>query len=742
MIMSWLCGFSFSAAAELGFKHGEWPFSPLERPTTPEVNHKDWVRNPIDNFILAELEKKGLEPNPRADKLTLLRRVTFDLTGLAPTPDEQQAFLADESADAYGRIVDRLLGSLRYGERWAQHWLDVVRYAETAGFKKDDLRPVAYKYRDYVIKALNADLPYNRFISQQLAGDELEPDNPEALIATGLSRLYPEETNASNFRLGRQEILDDITDITGVTFLGLTIGCAKCHDHKFDPIRQVDFYRLQAFFTPMIARDDVPAATPQERDEYDRRLAAWEAATKDLRAQIDALLAAKREAALAEALEPFDADTQKAVRTPAEQRSSLDKQLASLAMSTVQRSIDSVPKYLEGELKHKYEELATKLAALEPLRPAPLPSTMSITDAGPLAPSTFRLATGNYQKPLEEVGPGFPLFLGLSEPDIHPATLRRSQTTGRRSALAQWLCRPDHPLTTRVMVNRLWQHHFGEGIIASPNDFGAMGDDPTHPRLLDWLASEFVSRGWSMKAMHRLILTSATYCQSTSVDPKNPRHVQAQVADPANHLLWHGRRKRLEAEAIRDLLLQMAGQLNLRMYGPSARPELPQSLMVSRYAWDPDSKQQDRNRRSVYVFARRNMRYPMLGAFDPPDMINSCARRSTTTTAPQALTLLNGDFAAAQSRFWAGVLTSQPSSDAGLIEAAYVQAYGRRPGADEIQAAERFLALQSEKIAAAGEIAPSSLPEPVPPDVWPAKAAAIVDFCHALLNSTELLYID
>ncbi len=316
-----------AADQPIGFTHGDSPFQPLKKPAIPAVKRIDWVKNSIDAFVLARLEAKGLQPSPRAEKLPLLRAVTYDLIGLPPTPEEQQAFVADDSPDAYERVVDRLLASPRYGERWAQHWFDVVRFAETDGFKNDGLRPNAYKYRDYVIAALNDDLPYDRFIRQQIAGDELEPNNPRALIATGLNRLYPDELNASDLRQRRQEMLDDVTDVTASTFLGITLGCARCHDHKFDPITQVDYYRFQAIFAPMAPRDDLVAATPQRQAEFHRRQIAWERATAGIRAEIDALVKPARDQLIEEASQGFDADTRNALALPPEHRSPLQQQL-------------------------------------------------------------------------------------------------------------------------------------------------------------------------------------------------------------------------------------------------------------------------------------------------------------------------------------------------------------------------------------------------------------------------------
>jgi hypothetical protein len=728
------------------FRHGKWPFFPPVRPTVPEVKDKTWVRNSIDAFVLHALETKALVPNSEAEKLALLRRVTFDLTGLPPTPDEQTAFLADQSPRAYENVVDRLLASPRYGERWAQHWLDVVRYAETDGFKEDAHRPNAYKYRDYVIRAFNNDLPYDRFIRQQLAGDELEPDNPEALVATGYCRLYPDEYNAADVRQRRQELLDDVTDTTGLVFLGLTMGCAQCHNHKFDKILQTDYYQLQAFFTPMLPRDDLPDAMRSEREEFAKKQAVWEKATAEIRAEIEKFTSPAIKKARDQALEKFNAEVVTAIHTPAAERTALQEQIAYQASKyTAPMELAALGK-LGAADKKRYDELQAKLAKFDAIKPSPLPTARGIVDADKPPPPTFRLAAGSLKHPAEPVDPGFPSFLGAAAPEITPPA-GNPISTGRRSALAAWLTRKDHPLTARIIVNRLWQYHFGQGIVATPNDFGAAGEPPTHPELLDWLAVEFVDSGWSLKGMHRLMVTSATYRQSALVDSKNESHAKARTVDPSNKLLWHARRQRLTGEALRDAVLQVAGDLDLRMYGPSVHPSLPDGL--GNYAWKPDPKAEDRNRRSLYVVAKRNLRLPLLDAFDLPDMHNSCARRSSTTTAPQALLMLNSEFALGAARRWAGRLLAQspaadpPSGDRALVAAAYRQAYAREPTGAELDMCAKFIADQSGELArqsAAPE--KDTLPDPLPKSDSPAHAAAIVDFCHSLLNSNEFLYVD
>jgi hypothetical protein len=673
----------------------------------------------VDRFLLARLQAAGLSPNPRADKLTLLRRVTYDLTGLPPTVAEQDAFLADQSPDAYERVVDRLLASPHFGERWAQHWLDLVRYAETDGFKADDFRPTAHLYRDYVIRAFNADLPYDRFVRQQLAGDELEPCNPDALVATGFCRLYPDEYNAANLEQRRQEILDDVTEVTGLTFLGLTVGCARCHDHKFDPILQTDYFRLQAFFAPLQPRDDVVVADAERRKEYEARLAQWEAETKELRVAMEALIADKREEMRKGALTKFRTEIQDAVRTPPAERTPYQRQIAAMAEKQMTRAEKDAPAKMAAEQKKKYQEMEKQLAACPVKPPEPLPTAMAAGDVGAVAPPTHLLAGGDWRKPQQELQPGFPVVLGDDPPDVRPP--HGGTSTGRRAALARWLTRPDHPLTARVIANRLWQHHFGVGLVATPSDFGKQGEPPTHPELLDWLAVELVEHGWSLKHLHRLMVTSAAYCQSSRVDPDSPGHARALKVDEGNKLLWHARRRRLEGEALRDAMLAVSGDLNPRMFGPSARPRLPEKL--SSYAWKPDPRPEDQNRRSIYVLAKRNLRYPLLEAFDLPDMHNSCACRPRTVTAPQALVLLNGELAQERAAAWATALRRAHGDDArALVVGAYRAAFARPPDDDELDHARRFLDRQTALL---------DLPE-----------RALADFCHALLNANEFEWVD
>ena len=716
----------------------KWPFTPLCRPAMPEIKQGDGVRNPIDRFVRARLEQAKLAPNPPADKIVLLRRVTYDLTGLAPTLAERDAFLHDQSPEAYEHVVDRFLSSPHFGERWAQHWLDIVRFAETEGYKVDRFRDDAYRYRDHVIRAFNDNMPFDRFLSQQIAGDELEPDNPDAAVAMGFWRLHMEESNGSNYRRIRQDILDDNTDVFASVFFGLTFSCARCHNHKFDPITQKDYYSLQAFITPLIQRDNVPLVSKEEQARYAKQLANWERETKSWRDQVEKMVEKHAKDIFAEQIVALDRETQTAILTPESKRTPEQKQMAVLASKQLFMRQSKAFRRLTPEQRVIFDDLRKKIVDLDALKPAPLPVAMSAVDVGPEVPVTRLLGGGNYLRPREEVSPDFPVFLTTEKPRIvRPAA--RPESTGRRSALAHWLTRPDHPLTARVIANRVWQRYLGKGIVGSPNDFGAQGEKPTHPELLDFLASELVRQDWKLKSLHRMIVTSATYMQSSSPE-LNTAEAAAHRVDPRNSLLWHARSRRRDAESLRDVSLQVGGRLNTRMYGPSAQPELPMPVSESRYAWYPDAREEDRNRRSIYVVVRRNLLYPLFTAFDAPDRLSSCPERAVTTSPLQALAMLDSKFAMNQAESMASALLEKHGSNVlTLIRQAYLLAYSREPTADEVGSAQRFLDRQA-RLTLPGN--PGPMPDPPVQNVRPALASAFVDLCHALMNSVEFLYVD
>jgi hypothetical protein len=721
--------------------HSHWAFQPVTRPAVPAVHKADRARNAIDAFVLAKLEAHGLELSAPADKSTLLRRVCLDLTGLPPSSEEVQAFLADVSPGAFETVVDRLLASPHYGERWARHWLDLARYAESEGFKADETRPNAWRYRDYVIRALNSDKPYDRFVREQIAGDELWPDDPDALVATAFNRHYPDESNARNLRQRRQEILNDITDTVGSTFTGLSYACARCHDHKYEPIRQADYYRLQAFFANTAARDDIPLVRPEEQQRHREQLARWEESTRAIRAEIDRMAAPHRRAIETDYFEKYPDDIRAILEKPEGDRNPLERQMAWKARQYLDPKSheyvgddDAVAGRLKGEMKKRWQELQNELKQFQ--HPGEMPVGTGMTDLGREAPATYVLHRGFHDKPKEEVQPGFlPVIHTVRK--ASPASSTPS-TSGRRSVLAEILTDPANPLPARVIVNRLWFHHFGQGIVGSPSDFGVKGERPTHPELLDWLASEFVAHGWSLKYLHRLMVTSATYRQSSAWQDAAGR------ADPGNKLLWRYPRHRLEGEVIRDVNLAVSGLLNLKMGGPSVFPELPAGMPTPRGGWTVNRDAEERNRRSVYVFVRRNTRYPMFDSFDMPDPHESCPRRNVTTSPLQALTLLNGQLSLGWAQSFAGrVLEMAPDGVEQQIGMAYVMAYARSPGVEERTAAREFFrrqrAILAERAVGGEGLA---LPPLLSAESDVLHAATLVDFCHALLNANEFVYVN
>ena len=714
-----------------------WAYKPVVKPAVPTIQNKAWVKSDVDAFILRELEKQQLVPSKSADKITLLRRATFDLTGLPPTPDEVNAFVKDKSPKAFEKVVDRLLASPAYGEKWGRHWLDLARYAESDGFKADDTRPNIWRYRDYVIKSFNADKPYDRFIKEQIAGDELWPNDPDALVATGFNRHYPDEYNARNLMQRRQEILNDITDTVGAVFLGTTYACARCHDHKYDPVLHKDYYKLQAFFAATRAKDDYVLVSATEQAEHKRKQALWEAQTQDLRAQIAKLEAPHVKALYDDSFEKFPAEIQTAITTAPTQRDSMQWLMYHKAQWQLHYGVDEdgngVKNKLKGEQKKQWEELRAKLATFDSIKPKPLPIGSGITDVGKEAPKQYLLIGGGYENYGEELQPGY-----LTIIDKAPAKVvapNDCESTGRRTALADWLTEPQNPLVARVMVNRIWHYHFGRGIVGSPSDFGMMRELETHRELLDYLAATFVEKGWSIKAMHKLMMLSSTYQQASD------HNETAAAKDPDNLLLWKFRRQRLSGEEIRDSVLAISGKLNRTMGGPSVFPDIPKEMEV-RGGWNRKEAEEAKNRRSVYVFVRRNSRYPMFQAFDMPDTHESCARRTTTTTAPQALSLLNDKamLSAALSFAERAMTASTPDH---WVRRAYLMAYARQPDAQESALATAFLQKQAALFKARlDEKKPLALPANLRAGVDPALAAAFVDLCHVLINANEFVYLN
>jgi hypothetical protein len=610
---------------------GHWSFRRIEKPRVPEVRNRAWVRNAIDAFILAKLENKGWSPAPAAGEAQLLRRVFLDLTGLPPTIAEQEKY-----RDVHGqweRLVEDLLARPAYGERWGRHWLDLVRYAESNGYERDGVKPEAWRYRDWVIAAFNQDKPYDRMIAEQLAGDELPEANAESMIALGYNRLGPWDDEPADPAEDRFDQLDDIVSTTSQVFLGLTLGCARCHNHKFDPLTAGDYYSMVAIFNglerPRRGRTELtlPVGTRAEIEREARR---------DARIQH----------ALAKAVLQFQVS------------GGYDAQLA----EAVERERRALPDLPRGYFLH------------EPLREAP---------------RTYLLVRGKASRPGPEVAPGVPAVLAREQPAFAAAG---AHTSGRRLALARWLASRDNPLTARVMVNRVWQFHFGEGLVRTPSDFGKLGEKPTHPELLDWLAVWFMEEGWSFKKLHRLILASNTYRMGKGY------RAEYAAEDPENRYWWRFPYRRLEAEAIRDSMLAVSGELNGQMGGPSMFPEIPEAALAG--SSDPDkiwktSPVPERNRRTVYAFLKRSMIVPMLEVLDLCDTARSTAQRMTTSVAPQALTLFNGEFVTEQSRAFARRIRREAGAEVERqIELAYRLALARLPTEAERRKMREFLGEQ------------------------------------------------
>ena len=633
-----------------------WSMRPRSQPAVPKFEDpvlQAQARTPVDAYLLARLQSKGLRFAPEADARTLIRRLTFDLTGLPPTVDEIDHFVNRASAKpqaAYEELVDRLLASPRYGERWGRYWLDVVRFAETEGFEYDRQRVGAWRYRDYVINSFNTDKPFDQFVIEQLAGDEMEAEGDpkkgtgtsktrsqspfsDLQIAAGFHRLGPVRRNAGNQELAfsRHEVLTEMTDIIGNALLGLTVGCARCHDHKFDRISQEDYYCLQAFL-----------ASTQERDIVlvdDKTKADW-------KAKYDAI--------------------QKEIKT-------------------VEKSLEK----LKGTERDRAEE---KLRDLKNSLPAPLPSISTVLNVEAERTPIHLLRRGDTDKKDRQVGPRvLSAFTGSELRELSP------DMSNPRTSLARWIIAKDNPLTARVMVNRIWQGHFGKGIVGTPNDFGVNGSAPSHPELLDFLANQFVEGGWRIKPLHKMIVMSSAYRQSST----HPESTAGIAKDQDNRLLWRFPNRRLNAEEVRDAMLMIAGRLNHKAGGPSVILPVESDLVKLLYTpsqWTVTAGKKEHDRRSVYLLAKRNLRLPFMEAFDQPDAQTSCAKRESSTHALQALELLNGRFANGMAESFAERLRREAGDDpTRQVERAYLLAAGRPPSAKEKERAGEFLKKQPLK---------------------------------------------
>jgi len=633
-----------------------WAFQPRKDAPPPvftDAAGKAWVRTPVDAFVLSRLRKEGLAPAPEADRTTLIRRVMYDLHGMPPTPEEVAAFVNDKSPRAYENLVERLLSSPRYGEQWARHWLDVVRFAESDGYEYDTHRPDAYRYRDYVMASFNADKPYDVFLKEQIAGDEIDANNEILQVASGFNRLGPLRKNAGNQEVAssRTEVLTEMTNIVGAAFLGMTLGCARCHDHKFDPIRQSDYYRMQGYFAQTHA-NDIITATPEEQ-------AAWKAKVTPIESEMRKLRFAMR-------------------RAPEEEK---------------------------GKIEIQLEKLDEQM-------PLPLTSMYAVRNNPKEMTQIHLLTRGDYRFKGPKVGMR-PMGILVAE-DTPELPL---ETETPRVKLAAWITDPSNPLPSRVMANRIWQYHFGRGLVSTPNDFGRMGTMPSHPELLDWLSNQYIAGGWRMKPLHRIMLLSSTYRQAS----RSPQEKAAMEKDPENKFLWKFNRRRLAAEEIRDSMLAISGRLNAKAGGPSVMgsidPELINDLKRPQY-WQMTRDKSEHYRRTVYMIYKRNLILPFNQVFDSPDTLLSCARRDQSTHAPQALELLNGKTSNELAASFAERLAKERATPAERIDYAFRLVAGRAPKAKEKDLALTYVA-DAEK-----------------------DPATAKEFALAMFNSNAFLYVD
>lgn len=730
-----------------------WSFQPIRRPDVPAVKESHLVATPIDAFLLAKLQEKGLSFSPEADKRVLIRRVYFDLLGLPPSPADVAEFLADNSSSAYAKLVDRLLDSPQYGERWGRHWLDVAGYADSDGYDENDReRKYSYKYRDYIIRSFNSDKPFDQFIIEQLAGDELVPqpyknllpEQIELLAATGFLRTPPDGTAAVSDKVARNAVISETLKVVSTSLLGLTVGCAQCHNHRYDPILQTDYYRLRAIFEP--ALNTVAWRAPQNRlislyTDQDRAKAAEieaEAAKIDqeMKKKQDEYINATLEKEIAKLPEDKREACRTAHKTPADKRTAEQQQLFKDFPSL---NVNPGTLYLydpkaAADLK-KETERASEVRAKKPVEDFVGP----LTEIPGQIPDTVLFHRGDPDQPKQTLPPG---ELAVLEAAVTTPILPKDPslaTSGRRLAYSRHLVSGKHPLTARALVNRIWMHHFGKGIVATAGDFGFLGERPSHPELLDWLADEFMAQGWKVKRFHRLLMLSTAYRQSSS------RHPGADMADPDNRLLARMSARRLDAESLRDAVLAVNGKLNLKQFGapiPVMEDEVGQ-IVVGIENKNGENRpgpiiplHGEEYRRSLYVQVRRSRPLAVLDTFDLPTLDPNCTSRNVSTATPQSLLLMNSDFVLENSK----LLAERMSKDAGPDEAAQIQVawqlvFNRAATDLELESAKKFLAEQHANFAATpvGKT-PTEKPDPA---LW-----ARTTFCQALLSSNEFLYVE
>ena len=684
-----------------------WSFKKPVRPAVPGNGAAG--QNPVDAFLEAKWSQLKLKASPAADPRTLVRRVYLDMWGLPPTPEQVAEFVNDQRPGAWSQLVERLLASPHYGERAARHWLDLVRYADSGGFEYDSDRHSAWRYRDYVVNAFNSDKPYDRFIREQLAGDELAPSSSEAQTATGFLRHGPDH-NVKN-EMTRMDELDDIISVTSLTFQGLTLGCARCHNHKFDPIPQKDYYQIQAVFFSTKPQE-FPLAGAVEIAAHKAETERIDGLVKPLRKQKTAIEKPARDLILADKLAKLPPYMGEAWRTPADKRTEAQR----LNARQIERAIEAVDekqvraKMTEAE-RAALDKVTAETRSLEAQRPKPIEAAMAMTEEGAQALPSYFLHRGNPSGKGSAMAPGVFTVANWTKFEAPPPPAD-AKTSHRRLAFANWMASPENPLTARVMVNRIWQHHFGEGIVPTPNNFGRKGEAPTHPELLDWLATEFVAKGWSVKEMHRLMLNSRAYRMASDDTEAN------RAIDSTNRYLWRMPRQRLDIETIRDGILAAAGTLDRTVGGPAVLPYIDPVLFQgsSRRTWNgkPDDDPTTW-RRSLYVFNKRTIRYPLFESFDQPDMMSSCARRNSSITAPQALLLMNNAVVRLQAKQFAERLRREVGNDAvKQVDRAFELALARAPHDAEKRQSVEFVRRDDN---------------------------SLIDFCQGLFNLNEFAFM-
>ena len=785
-IEAWIAAMPAESAAKK--PEWRWPFEKPARTPPPDVKNASWIQNPIDAFVMHKLEQEGIEPSPAASKRTQARRVSLDLIGLPPTPEDLNAFLSDSSNDAYEKMVDRLLSDKRYGERWGRHWLDLARYGETSGLEGDGAIGNAWRYRDWVIDAFNRNMPFDTFVIKQIGGGDehsqtrnnYQPD-PQGFVPTGFLRVAPWDRSNLVAADVRQNYLSEVTTVTSSIFLGLTMGCARCHDHKYDPIPQKDYYRLQAFFQATAAGGgiDVPFKDPEFAAKAKTKLTEYQGKLKDgpEKKELDTfekelltkLIAVRKERSAGK--DPTKADLRMEMKlSPSRIFSEAERQRYTDTLEDANRTqdqeeqqkLDALEATLFEKMKRAYaapgfdaanrfetlttEDVRTEATAKysgksiftkeEKARHGELAAKLDVyrlrlgrwntnvlgvqvapgPPNGPDIAPTRVLVRGDYRQPGDAVEPGFPSAVtGNQKPaEIITDRYRQFPTRGLRLTLAKWIAGKDNPLTARVWVNRMWQYHFGQGIVRTTSDFGKNGDKPSHPELLDYLANRFMDEGWDVKAMHKLMVMSATYRQAAD----HPV-LKEYAKDPGNRLLWKYNRRRLEAEALRDSILQASGRLNLEMGGPSVFPPLPADLAdFARYGrsgglmWEPNEKDADARRRSVYIFQRRSLPLPMMANFDAIVFSESCDRRSTTTTPLQALAMMNGYLSNEESAELAKRIAKETGgNEQSQIRRAFELTLNREPNEAEMLRLQQF-------------------------------KGGLEAVCRVLMNSNEFLYLE